>query len=95
MDCQISVPQLECFCGADWRRLQVQMRALAAFPGLRSLGIYDPNFSVRRVSHWDRVISQDQRFFLKGVSAPGGEVRPPGRAPTGTRFAGAMRDLRG
>lgn len=89
----LAIPHLECFCAGDRRALQAQLRTLAAFPGLRSLGIYDARLSVRRVSHWDRLITEDQRYFLKGVSAP---VPDAGRGQrmTFVRFNGAMGSLK-
>ncbi|KAK7702590.1 hypothetical protein SLS64_009553 [Diaporthe eres] len=90
----LAVPHFECFCPGAWRALLAQMRTLAAFPSLKSLGIYDPCFSVRRVSHWDRLITQDQRFFLKGVSTSASDGARPGRRLTGARFSDAMMHLR-
>ncbi|KAG6353657.1 hypothetical protein INS49_005365 [Diaporthe citri] len=89
----LAIPHLECFCTGDWSRLQAQLRTLAVFPSLRSLGIYDSCLSVKRVSHWDRLITEDQRYFLKGVSTSASGARP-GRRLTGARFSGAMGSLK-
>ncbi|KAL2279712.1 hypothetical protein FJTKL_13253 [Diaporthe vaccinii] len=89
----LAIPHLECFCTGDWRSLQAQMDTLAVFPGLRSLGIYDSCLSVKRVSHWDRLITDDQRFFLKGVSTTVSDAGR-GRRLTGIRFSGAMGSLK-
>lgn len=90
----LAVPHFECFCPGAWRSLLAQMQTLDLFPSLKSLGIYDPDFSVKRVSHWDRLITQDQRYFLKGVSTSVPDGARPGRRLTGVRFSDAMTHLR-
>lgn len=89
----LAIPHLECFCTGDSRSLQAQVDTLAVFPGLRSLGIYDSCLSVKRVSHWTRLITEDQRYFLKGVSTAVSDARR-GRRLTGIRFSGAMVSLK-
>lgn len=51
-----------------WEGRATQVRGLSVFPSLRSLGMYEPSFCIKRVSHWDRLITQEEKLFLKGVS---------------------------
>lgn len=62
------------FLHADFSRVMnrqsvdMHLRTLAVFPSLKSVGMYEPCFSIKRVSHWDRLITQEDKLFLKGVS---------------------------
>lgn len=48
--------------------MDMQLRTLSVFPSLKSLGMYEPSFSIKRVSHWDRVMTPEHKLLLKGVS---------------------------
>lgn len=37
---------------------------------LKSVGLYAPSFTIKRVRNWDKVITQDDRLFLKCLPAP-------------------------
>lgn len=62
-------------------RAIVHLQTLPVFPRLRSLGIYDPEVSVRSADRWARRLAQDQKLFLKGVS-----VVEAGTAPQRERY---------
>lgn len=64
----VSIPFHEC-SGLRSHIRQVYLQSLPAFPRLKSLGMYEPCFSVDQALHWDwdRLIRKRERFFLKGV----------------------------
>lgn len=63
----VAIPYHECY-GLQTQRRQAYLQALPLFPSLKSLGMYEPCFSVDQAPSWDHEIAQDERFFLKGVS---------------------------
>lgn len=67
----VAIPFHEC-SGLRSHIRQVYLQSLPAFPRLKSLGMYEPCFSVDQALHWDwdRPIRKRERFFLKGVPTP-------------------------
>lgn len=62
--------------------------------GLKSVGYYQPSFCIKRVSHWDNVIPQNERLFLKGLPARmSGPVSGP--SLSGQKYQMAMSKLLG
>lgn len=46
----------------------MQLRTLTVFLSLKSVGMYEPFYTIRRVSHWDRKMTSEEKLFTKGVS---------------------------
>lgn len=92
----VAIPYSEIFGMIQpYSMMEEYFRSLSGFHNLKSLGIYERSFTVKKVSHWDNLLTHEQRLFLKGVpsSASDGSTTR-GRRLTSRSFQRAMTHIK-
>lgn len=64
----VAFPYSDFSRGQSQQSDDMKLRTLTVFLSLKSLGLYEPFFTIRRVSHWDRKMTSEEKLFTKGVS---------------------------
>ncbi|KKY37088.1 hypothetical protein UCDDA912_g02925 [Diaporthe ampelina] len=91
----VAIPYDVCYGLHNFERIEKYLRTLAVFISLKSLGIYEPSFTVKKASHWNALITHEERLFLKGVPTSASRTRTrSGRRLNCRSFQRAMIELR-